>query len=338
MDHLVRSKCTRRRVWRWPFVEHGDVFVIFGQQLLQKFVLYDAGNFFETLDIDGFQLMTQQRANKAFLFLALALTAHACAPTVPPNAAGPRGNLAPYPVLLVEDSHRKETTLAAINHLMSFDVATATTQPLQPVTATIESLPTNTTTGLYLPKVGANVTLNEEETRESLRRFIRDWQGPIGAEPAKLSLVERADQPDGSKVARYEQRAFRYPLLGDYGRLEIRFTPERRVLNIISTCIPDADRIQTALSAVPVKFKPEDAVKQLTTNAIQYSNASGSNLTFRPTANNKVEPHELVIYINRADSQTNALAFHVAWEIRISGAPIQMVYVDAVTGQVVGTR
>lgn len=282
--------------------------------------------------------MTPQRVPRAFVFLLLVMAAQACAPTVPPNAAGPRSNLAPYPVLLAADNHREEAAIAAINHLMNTAVDGATAPSLQPVTATIESLPANTGTALYLPKVGANPTMNEEETRESLRRFIRDWQGPIGADPAKLSLVERVDQPDGSRVARYEQRAFRYPIRGNYGKLEIRFTPDRRVLNIISTCIPDADKIQTALAAVTIKLKSEDAIKLLTTNDISYSNTGGTSLIFRPTANNKLEPHELVTYITASDSRARTLAFQAAWEFGISGAPIRMVYVDAVTGQVVGTR
>jgi hypothetical protein len=282
--------------------------------------------------------MIQSRTQLTFVLLALVMAAQACAPTVPPNAAGPRGNETPYPVLLVEDNHRREAMTAAINHLMGSDVPSATAKPLQPITATIQSLTANTATVLNLPKLGANATMNEEETRESLRRFIRDWQGPIGADPAKLSLVERVDQPDGSKLSRYEQRAFRYPIRGNYGRLEIRFTPEGRVLNIVSTCIPDAEKIQTALTAVNIKLKPEDAVKQLTTNDIEYSNAGGTKLTFRPTANNKLEPHELVTYIAVADSPASALAFHVAWEIGITGAPIQMAYVDAVTGQILGAQ
>lgn len=284
------------------------------------------------------QLMIHHKAHKTFIFLALVMAAQACAPLQPPNAAGPRGNEAPYPVLLVEDNHRKEATIAAINHLMSSDVATTIAAPLQPVTATIESLAANTATVLYLPKVGANAVMNEEETREALRRFIRAWQGPIGADPAKLSLVERVDQPDGSKIARYEQRAFRYPIRGNYGKLEIRFTPERRVLNIVSTCIPDADKLQAALAAVSIKLKPEDAVKQLATKDIQYSNASGTKLTFRPAAINKLEAHELVTYISSADNQPNGLEFHVAWEIGVGNAPVQTVYVDAVTGQVIASQ
>lgn len=281
--------------------------------------------------------MTQQRASRTFVFLAVVIAAQACAPTVPPNAAGPRGNAAPYPVLLAEDNHRTEAATAAINHLMSTAVDSSPAPSLQPVTATIESLPKTTATALLLPKVGAMPTMNEEETRESLRRFIRDWQGPIGADPAKLSLVERVDQPDGSKVARYEQRAFRYPIRGNHGKLEIRFTQERRVLNISSTCIPDADKIQTALAAVTSKLKPEDVLQQVTTKEIAYSGTGATSLTFRPTANNKLELHELVTYITTA-GQTNALAFYVAWEVGISGAPFQLVYLDALTGEVVGIR
>ena len=268
----------------------------------------------------------------------LVMSAQACALTAPPNAAGPRGNVAPYPVLLAEDDHRTEAATAAINHLTRSEVATVTSPSLQPVTATVESLPANTSPNVYLPKVGANALMSEEETREALRRFIRDWQGPIGSDPAKLSLVDRIDQPDGSKIARYEQRAFRYPIRGNYGKLEIRFTPARRVLNIMSTCIPDADKIQTALTAVPIKLKAEDAIAALIANDIQYSNAGGTKLNFRPTVNNKTEPHELVTYITPAAGQTNGLEFHVAWEMGVTGAPFQIAYVDAVTGQVVGTR
>jgi hypothetical protein len=263
------------------------------------------------------------------------MATQACATMQPSNATGPRGNAAPYPVLLAEDNHREETAIAAINHLMGSGEG-ASTPALRPVTATVEHLPANFSPAVYLPKLGANPVMNEEETRESLRRFIRDWQGPIGADPAKLSLVERVDQADGSKIARYEQRAFRYPIRGDFGKLEIRFAPDRRVLNIASTCIPDADKIQTALTAVTIKLKAEDAVKQLTTGDITYSNASVTKLIFRPVAN-QLEPHELVTYITAADSPT-ALTFHVAWEVGVANAPIKTVYIDAVTGQVLGTR
>src|SRR5882762_6718182 len=59
---------------------------------------------------------------------------------------------------------------------------------------TILGLPAQTSSSLFLPKVGAGAIMNEEETRESLRRFIRDWQELIGSDPAKLSLIERTEK------------------------------------------------------------------------------------------------------------------------------------------------
>lgn len=281
--------------------------------------------------------MSQQRVSRTLVSFVLVMATQACALTAPPNAAGPRGNVAPYPVLLAEDDHRTEAATAAINHLTRSDVATVTA-PLQLITSTIKSLPANTSANVYLPKVGANPLMNEEETREALRRFIRDWQGPIGADPAKLSLVERTDQADGSKLARYEQRAFRYPIRGDYGQLEIRFAADRRVLNITSTCIPDADKIQTALAAVSVKLKPEDAVTKLLTTDVAYSTAGANKQTFHATAANQPQAQELVTFITPAfpiDSGEVSLVFQIAWQINLTNAPVKSVYVDAVTGAVV---
>ena len=91
--------------------------------------------------------MTQQRLSRALVSFVLVMGAQACALTAPPNAAGPRGNVAPYPVLLADDDHRTEAATAAINHLMSIAVDHPTA-PLQPVTATIESLPKDIATGV----------------------------------------------------------------------------------------------------------------------------------------------------------------------------------------------
>lgn len=268
----------------------------------------------------------------ALLLMLLA----ACAPLQPASPLGARGNEAPYPVLFVEDSHRKDTTIATINHLLSANNNGAPRSDLQPITGTIESLPANNASILYLPKVGSGASMTEEEIREALRRFIKDWQGPIGADPAKLSLVERVDQPDGTKLARYEQRPFRYPIRGNYGSLQIHFTSDRRVLDLLSTCIPDADKIQTALAAIVPKLKAEDAIKQVAGADVQYSTLAGGKQTIRPAANNQLTPHELVIHIAPNPGQSASLAFRIAWEIEISNAPVKFVYVDAVSGDVIG--
>lgn len=301
-------------------------------------------------------LMTIHKVSRTLLLrmlaLALALVVGSCAPLQPTNPTGPRGNEPVYPVLLVEDNIRKETAQAAVNRLKqsvappgnSDTIEPNPTEPnpsefnLSPVTATIQSLPSSAGSSLYLPKVGVAAVMNEEETRESLRRFIRDWRELIGSDPAKLSLVDHLVQPDASNLANYEQRPFRFPIRGNYGKLHIRFTTDRRVLSLSSTCIPDADRVQTALGAISVKLKAEDAVKQLRENDIPYSDLKAAKLTFRVPAGAQLNPQELVTYIQPSKSRANALEFHIAWEIELSNAPVKLVYVDAITGEIIAAE
>ncbi|MFN2516599.1 MAG: hypothetical protein ABR556_10345 [Pyrinomonadaceae bacterium] len=279
--------------------------------------------------------MTNHKAGKAILILVYALAVVCCAPLQPPSATVPRANEPPYPVLLKEDIRRKDSAILAVDKLLpqSGDPR-ARDFELQPITSTIQSLPATSSTPLLLPKIGGAAVMNEEEIRESLRRFIKNWQQLIGSDPAKLSLVERLDQPDGSKLANYEQRPFRYPIRGGYGKLQIRFTPGRHVINISSTCIPDADRIQTALAAVSVRLNVEDAIKQLHDNDIIYRGANGNTLSFRLPATSEETPRGLVVYIRPSNDRPDALDIHLAWEIELSNAPIKTAYVDAVNGAI----
>ena len=282
--------------------------------------------------------MTPRRIRFVVILFASALVFSGCAALQPPSATGPHGNEPLYPILFIEDSHGKEATLAALNRLGQLSGKSNGIEPqLQPVTGTILSLPAKATNALYLPKLGAAATMNEEETRESLRRFIREWQELIGSDPDKLSLVERIDQPDGSKLAKYEQRPFRYPIRGNYGKLQINFASDRRVLNLTSTCIPDADRMQNALSALSLRLKAEDAVQQLRTKGVPYLDAKGTKLAFTVPASSEISARGLTIYILPAKDRPTALEFHLAWEMELTNAAVKFAYVDAVSGEIVAT-
>ena len=268
-----------------------------------------------------------------------ALVFSACAALQPPSATGPRGSDSVYPILMLEDSQGRESTLAALHRLAQLSPNANGAEPqLQPVTGTILSLPAKVSSTLYLPKLGAGAVMTEEETRESLRRFIAQWQELIGSDPAKLSLMERTDQPDGSKLASYEQRPFRYPIRGNYGKLQINFTSDRRVLNLTSTCIPDADRIQTALPALTIRLKAEDAVAQLREKGLAYLDAKGTSLNFTLPASAVITPQGLTIYVLPAKDRAEALEFHLAWELELSNAPVKYAYVDAVNGAIVAAE
>ena len=273
----------------------------------------------------------------SLFFAALCLSG--CAALQPPSTTGPIAAGSSYPILLIEDSQRKEGTAAALNRLVQLsDNKTGIAPQLQPVTGTVLTLPSTAATALYLPKLGTGAVMSEEETRESLRRFIRDWQELIGSDPAKLSLVERVDKPDGTKLAVYEQRPFRYPIRGGYGKLEIAFGSDRRITNLTSTCIPDAERIQNAFSALNVRPKAEDAVAQLREKGVTYFDANGSKTTFALPSSSQIIPRGLTTYILPTKNRSDALEFHLAWETELTNAPVKLIYVDALSGDVVGVE
>ena len=240
---------------------------------------------------------------------------------------------------MTEDTQRREAALILFNQLrQQHGLPEKTEVHLQPVTATIQSVAANLGLPLFLPKVGIDPAMNEEETRESLRRFVNEWRRLIGADPSQLSLVEQLDQPDGTKLANYEQRPFRYPLRGDYGKLQIHFSPDRRVLNVTSTCIPDTERMQTALAAVTPQIKWEDAVKRVQNNGIIYTDANANQQTYRLAANNSVNALGLVIDALASKTRADAVEFHLAWELEVTNAPVHTAYVDAVKNEIFAAR
>jgi hypothetical protein len=268
------------------------------------------------------------------LLLGLATVLAGCATLQPPDATGPRGNESIYPLLYIADDARRNAATSAIGRLVPAANA-ETGSALQPITLTIGNLSSLAGQPLYLPKLGTAAVMTEEETRESLRRFIREWEDLIGADPTKLSLVERVDQPDGTKLASYEQRPFRYPIRGNFGKLHIRFTTDRRVVSMTSTCIPEADRIQTTLAGITVKLKPEDVSSQLLNIPISYTDPAGTQQTFKVAAATQVKPLELVTYIRASKNKPDALEFHIAWEVELVSAPVRRIYVDAVNGEII---
>jgi hypothetical protein len=208
---------------------------------------------------------------------------------------------------------------------------------LQPYTATLESLPANLPAPIYLPKVGSQTKPTEEETRESLRRFIVEWQRLIGSDPNQLSLVERIDEPSGVKIARYEQRPFRYQLRGGFGHLEIRFRSNGQLIGFSSNCIPNADRLQATLSGLPPKVTGEQAVNHIKTQTMTFTNATGQQQSVSLPANAVVEARQLVVYAQPSKVPPSGLEIRLAWELDITNGPVSKVYLDAISDEIIAT-
>lgn len=278
------------------------------------------------------------------LIAAFALIASACAASPPPNPGGPNPNAAPYPVLLTdEQGDRRAAALTAWTRLTHQQgITNAPEPPLQPVTSTIASLP-QMSQPLSLPRVGEGIPMTEEETRESLRRFINGNGELLGIDPQQLSLVQRVDAADGTKRARYEQRPFRYPFRNGFGIVEISFTPDRRILNVTSTAIPEIERLRerlrlsgTGVAPRQELATPELVVKAVTGRTFSYTDASGRAATYTLTPENRIKPRQFVAYPLLREGNPPALELHLAWEITVEGAPVRTVYLDAITNEIIG--
>lgn len=285
------------------------------------------------------------RGSRIALISALLSFVCACAAASrPPSATGPNPNAPPYPVLLIdEEGNRQQAALTAWAGLTRSQGQINAPEPeLQPVTSTIRSLP-QLSAPLYLPKVGEGATMNEEETREALRRFVNSNHELLGIDPQQLSLVLRTDVADGTKRARYEQRPFRYPFRNGFGIVEIAFTSDRRILELTSTAIPEIDRMRLEierLRTAGITTRAELAtaqlvIKSLTGRTITYTDAGGQASSYTLTAQNRIIPRELVIFPQLRQGKPPALEFHLAWEITIEGAPVRTIYLDAFTNEII---
>lgn len=270
----------------------------------------------------------------ALLVTIAAFASGACAALQPPDAVGPRSNLPPYPIGLADPAARLEEASVAWYQLSQhYGLAGRTEANLNPLTGTITSLPANAGT-IVLPKVGDTPEQTEEQVRESLRRFIVEWRQLIGADPDQLSLVERTDEPSGVKLARYEQRPFRYPLRGEFGKLLIRFRADRQVVSISSNCIPNADRLQGSIAGLTPKINANEAVDHVRRRPVVTTDSSGRQQTFTIPTNAALTARELVVYARPASDQSGGLQLYLAWEVEVSNGPMKTVYIDAVSDQV----
>jgi hypothetical protein len=276
----------------------------------------------------------QTRSALKVLVVAIAFGLSACAALQPPDPNGPGSNLPPYPIAASEPNRLEEAALAWKQLSQAYGLPQETVADLQPLTGTLRAVPANLSGSISLPKVGASPTQTEEETRESLRRFIVEWRSLIGAEPNYLSLIERTDDASGIKTARYEQRPFRYPLRGGFGNLVIRFRSDRRIIDISSNCLLNTERLQNALNGLTPKVTAESAAATVKSKPITVADASGQQRSFVLAETATVNVQQLVAYaLPSKDKQT--LELHLAWEIDVTNGPIKTIYLDALSDQVI---
>lgn len=275
-------------------------------------------------------------SSKTFLvapLFYLVLGTSGCGAIEPTDPGGPRAPGPVYPIRIAETQQRQEEALGVWRQLaQQLGVAAEDTLELHPVTATVVAI--SPEVSLFLPKVGDHPEMNEDELRESLRRFIGAWQRLIGAQPAQLSLVERENLPDGTKTAHYEQRPFRYPLRGEFGQLRIHFRSDRRVLSLRSTCIADTEQVQNAIVELDPQISRDAAAARLRNNTVSYTGPDGRLVSYTVPANAAFDDVILVVLVRSSTDSRALLEFRLAWEFKLRHAPITTVYMDSQNGEI----
>ena len=283
-----------------------------------------------------------RRAARLLLSAALASVYGACAAgSRDPEAGRPRGpNAPPYPVVLGTSAERRER--AVNNWLALARPAPGSAAPeLQPITATVRALPAPAPDSLRLPLVeiktagGADAVDADEATRESLRRFIDGARDLLGVDPQNLSLQE-FKRDAGGGFARYLQKPFPHPVRNGYGVVEIRFAPDRRVLSLASTALPDAERLTQAIAALrPYQIAADQLAARLAGRSFNFQTTGGAAETFTVAPGTDIDVRELVIFPVPRAADASALEIRLAWETVVGRAGTNLlVYADAVTGEI----
>ena len=277
------------------------------------------------------------------VLVALSFMLGACASAArPAGAERPRGSEQPRFAVLTASDERSTAVLANWKAVVGEQAAAVSPTPeLRPVTATLASLPAGLREFPRLPLVVAGDPQNrtEEETRESLRRFLSTAAPLLGIDLKHVSLVEVSDAaaPSGARRALYRQNPFAYPLRNGYGNVEVTFTPDLRVVGLNSTAVPDAERLGRTLAAVPKTVTAAQAAAALANRSVTYADRTGAQQTRTLTQPDPTAARQLVVFPVRRDTpDSTALELHVAWEV--AADPTLLVYVDAATGEVLGAE
>jgi len=285
-----------------------------------------------------------QRVTALTALSLLAACCGACASaTRPAGADRPRANEPPRFALLAASDERSAAALANWKAVVGEQSAAAAPTPeLSPVTATLRTLPAGLTDFPRLPLVVIDKdekARTEEETRESLRRFLASAAPLLGFELKHLSLVNIADAPAGAGARRavYRQNPFAYPLRNGFGDVEVTFTPDLRVVGLSSTAVPDAEQLARTLAQVPRTLTAEQAAAALDNRTVTFTDRAGAQQTRTVTQTDAAAARQLVVFPLRRDADPAALELHVAWEVALGGPDSNVyAYVDAATGDVLG--
>jgi len=267
------------------------------------------------------------------LLLTAATVLAACSSSVRvPGPTGGASDVPPnYPTTVVESAAHRDAARAQWTQLFeSYGVPPERRKP--PELAPFTHTPTSILGGGPIPLVAAAgaAVENEEGTRLLVREFIAKHADLLGVAAGSLSLENVANAGQLGTRYTFVQAGAPFPIAAPAGRIDFVVSPKAEIIQINDTAIPVGE-----LPATP-RIAREAAEKLVLGKTFTYGDIAGRERSVTISDAAGVKASRLVVYARETEA---ALTIHLAWEVEAgSGGMTWTVYVDAVTGEVVGTR
>jgi len=265
----------------------------------------------------------------AFLATLLAVPFAACGRSVntPASSVGSSSVTADYPPTIVESTEHLQQMQAAWNAFFeSYGVpAERRKMPdLNPVTHTPQSI---LGIGPFRIVPGGS-QLDEERIRIVLRDFLAKNAQVLGINAPRVSLDSVTDAGSFGKRYTFVQNDFSYPIVPPAGRIEIIANASGDVVQISDMAVPVVSLPSPALTR-------ENAAKRVEGMSFTYGDIAGRPQSVTISNPSEISVKQLVVYPEQLD---NALRIRLAWEVKAGSSLPFTVFVDAVTGEIVGKR
>lgn len=272
---------------------------------------------------------TRSVAKPAVAALALAAVAFAAACGSPIQTSVSAGTDPPsnYPLTLVESREHRETMSAEWTRLFEahgVPVERRRVPELTPVLHTPQSI-----LGIGPIRLGTSAagSLDDAGIRLLLRKFIADYSQLLGVAPSTLSLEGVTTAGGLGNRYTFTQNGFAHPIAPPAGRLEF-------------TVSPAGELIQMSVTTIPLSELPEPRLTRATAGervigtTFTYGDKRGAPQTVTVSDPAQVVVKRLVVYPHQTES---TVSIRLCWEVEAGDGMTWTVFVDAITGQIVGT-
>ena len=232
-----------------------------------------------------------------------------------------------YPLTLVESREHRETMNAEWARLFEahgVPLERRRVPELTPVLHTPQSI-----LGIGPIRLGTSGagSLDDGEIRLLLRKFIADYSQLLGVAPSTLSLEGVRTLGGIGNLYTFTQNGFAHPIASPAGRLEFTVSPDGELIQMSVTTIPLAELPEPRLTRVT-------AGERVNGTTFTYGDKRGVPQTLTVSDPAHVQVKRLVVYPHETES---TVAIRLCWEVEAGDGMTWTVYVDAITGLIVGT-